>query len=130
MNTQLKMMLATLLLMVVSVSAYAFEISSMSSPSINVFQTTNLTPMIGEEGFAVEPYSNTSAGPRRARGGCTHVDTDRDGLCDYCKEPVHIGTGNGSDVDWDPLPIGSAVLPLLLMALGYGYIQYKKKELV
>lgn len=77
-----------------------------------VFQTSNLTPLVDEDGYAVEPYSedntSTANGPRRSRG---------DG-----------GSGNGgtpgSEVEDGRLPIGSVLVLLLLALCHVAYIAY------
>lgn len=73
-----------------------------------VFQTSNLTPMVDEDGYAVEPYSESAAsGPRRAKGD-------------------HIGTGG---VEIDPnkpigVPIGSILVLLLFALMHVAFIAY------
>lgn len=74
-----------------------------------VFQTSNLTPLVDEEGMAVEPYSAPSNGPRRAG------DTRPGG-------GQQAGTGNGSGDNM--IPIGSVLILLLLALMHVAYIAY------
>lgn len=73
-----------------------------------VFQTSNLTPLVDEDGYAVEPYAAAPGRPRRAGN-----DDDDD------KE---IPTP-GSTVP-PPLPIGSILVLLLLALCHVAYIAY------
>lgn len=125
MKTQLKMMIALLLtlatsqVMAINFPTYIPQQHEVYVPVVvetvsmqigeDIFRRENLTPMINSEtGEAVVPYTEPSvSGPHRV-----------------------IHNPDWEDEDIQPNPLGSAILPLLLLALGYGYIQYKKKELV
>lgn len=75
-----------------------------------VFQTSNLTPMVDEDGYAVEPYSESAAsGPRRA--GDTRPGGSDQG-----------GTGGHSGDNM--IPIGSILVLMLFALMHVAYIAY------
>lgn len=109
-------------------------------------------PTIDGDGYTVTP-SGVSSGPRRAAGvgeRCpsrrdggdhefvdgvckychqthNHYDGDGNKCCDICGHAMGSGAGTpGSDAS-EMIPIGSALLPLLLLALGYGAVVYRRK---
>lgn len=100
-----------------------------------VFQTCDLTPLVKDNGMAVEPYSAAPGRPRRALGdrNCAtqgHYDGDYDGVCDECEERVHIGTGAVTIDPTKPIgvPIGSILVLLLFALMHVAFIAYTKKD--
>lgn len=103
-----------------------------------VSQINRRTPMVDNNGIAVEPYSAAPGRPRRTAPvgwDCDvngHYDEDGDSSCDYCGgrcergEGTHAGTGG---VTIDPnkpigVPIGSILVLMLFALMHVAYIAY------
>lgn len=121
MKTQMNMMIALLLLMANTTIAQAinyptyentvrvvhYDANSLTpvyQAGDEVFQTSNLTPLVDEDGYAVEPYGESLAGggPRRV---IHNPDWDEDE-----SEPAN--------------PIGSILILLLFALMHVAYIAY------
>lgn len=101
-----------------------------------VFQTSNLTPLVNSNGMAVEPYSAAPGRPRRAgyvgsgcraNGGGAHYDEDGNGICDNCEDPIdereHVGSPDDPDKD-KRIPIGTVLILLLFALMHVAFIAY------
>ena len=73
------------------------------------------------------PYVSQPAG-LNAEGRATYFDGEEDSAV-LMRGPRRIGPSPSSDVsDEDWVPIGDAIIPLLMMAIGYGVVLYRRKK--
>jgi len=111
---------------VASQPAYQFGSTSSSRHSGSSYSSSTFTPGAGS------PRKVLNAGFTVDTDDCrAHIDDDRDGICDDCGTPLggNIGTpgGDGHTKD-DMLPVGNALLPMMLLALGYAAIVIRRKR--
>lgn len=147
MNSMKNRLFCSLLLLTISVLAYAIDYptyrpANRTSGMGEFSSQSSVTPAEGtrsmtELGTAVQEFYTLTIGnvnPSRGRTSpldCRgHSDKDGNGYCDYCNTPCnkYAGTPNEHIADGQ-LPIGDSLLPLALMALAYlSFTLYRRRK--
>lgn len=127
----------------VSMSVYAIEFptyqSSSSTPKVWIEEPVESVPSVkapsralGDEcpsPYATEHYyiNGVCAFCGAVQGGAHEHSFDSNGVCS-CGAHVNVGTGDATIDEEKMIPVGSAVLPLLLMLMGYVLLLHRRRK--